>query len=112
MTNGLNLYNAFRVIVILGTSLFLISCSTYQDSNQNVYVVEVYDENIVNFTPPQKYREQFGELLHSPHLKSISYSHNLPEHFEQSPIIIVSKAVGHIELETSSYEELFDFFRD
>jgi uncharacterized protein with NAD-binding domain and iron-sulfur cluster len=88
----------------------MIGCSSNSESEHVKYSVYIYDENVVRFAPPQEYSEQFEKMMHSEYLKEISFSETLPQNYKESPVIIVSKSVGNIELETSSYLELFEFF--
>jgi hypothetical protein len=88
----------------------MIGCSSNSVSEQAEYSVYIYDENLVHHAPSQEYSEQFEELMQSEYLKEISFSETLPQNHEKSPVIIVSKSVGNIELDTSSYLELFEFF--
>ncbi|MDG5786011.1 hypothetical protein QA612_00815 [Evansella sp. AB-P1] len=101
----------FLIKTLLFLMLFLVSCSP--DLEKDQYNVYIYDENLVHFTPPQEYIEEFEALIRSEYIKHISYRQTLPDDHEESPVIIVTRSAGMIgpfELETNYYEVLFDFF--
>ena len=99
-----------HIIVIILISMSIIGCSSDLVSEQDQYSVFIYDESLVHLAPPEEYGEQFVKLMHSEYLKKITFSEILPSNYTDSPVIIVSKSIGSIELDTTSYQELFEFF--